>query len=149
MNFQNQKPLFKWKRCSRCWIMKPATTETFYFEKDTNRLSSWCRDCHKARQKKHDEKRRAIAKWIAPEGFKKCSKCGSIKPATNEFFAKHGDGLRSSCKVCGREYTKEYNNRINFKRNEETIKKIKIEMFVKAVVYSILVAILIYLILFK
>lgn len=38
-----------------------------------------------------------------PAGFKRCSKCGAIKPATTEYFhARPGskDGLRPDCKIC-------------------------------------------------
>ena len=31
---------------------------------------------------------------------KQCAKCGEEKPATPEYFHKHGDGLFSQCKVC-------------------------------------------------
>ena len=37
-------------------------------------------------------------------GFKKCSKCGAVLPATAEYFHRHAsekDGLRSTCKACG------------------------------------------------
>lgn len=42
---------------------------------------------------------------------KKCSKCGGVFPATTEYFrkAKRGKyGLRSSCKVCDKEYMKQW-----------------------------------------
>lgn len=38
-----------------------------------------------------------------PEGFKRCSKCKEVKPATTEYFNKRSDrksGLMSWCKVC-------------------------------------------------
>ena len=40
-----------------------------------------------------------------PEGMKKCSKCGELKPANNEYFGnmtKSKDGLKPSCKDCRR-----------------------------------------------
>lgn len=40
---------------------------------------------------------------VIPLRRKKCPKCGTKKPRTSEYFAKHdtsGDGLSSYCKVC-------------------------------------------------
>jgi len=43
------------------------------------------------------------------EGMKKCTKCGEIKPATAEYFNKNGrGGMCSMCRVCRREYSREY-----------------------------------------
>lgn len=43
-------------------------------------------------------------KPAVPEGYKRCSKCGEIKPATVEFFYRKVEkkcGLSCYCKVCG------------------------------------------------
>lgn len=39
---------------------------------------------------------------------KTCSKCGEEKPATAEFFHKHGNGLKAACKICVLEHSKQY-----------------------------------------
>ena len=46
---------------------------------------------------------------------KTCSKCGEEKPATTEYFHKHGKYLRSVCKICVAEYHKQY-----YQANRET-----------------------------
>lgn len=37
-----------------------------------------------------------------PEGYKKCSKCGEVKPATSSYFGRNRKYLRSACKDCAR-----------------------------------------------
>ena len=47
-----------------------------------------------------------------PYVFKRCTKCGEIKLATTEYFRKNKVGkfgLRANCKVCDKEYKKEWN----------------------------------------
>lgn len=44
---------------------------------------------------------------VAPEGYKTCTKCCEVKPATAEYFQrdkKTQDGLKSQCKLCRKEY---------------------------------------------
>lgn len=104
------------KKCSKCGVEKPATTE--YFNKCRNSLQSWCKECkkkhHEANKEEILKKRRE--KWraehpleVIPEGMKKCCKCGEIKPKTSEFFnklKKAKDGFKYECKECKKnEYT--------------------------------------------
>ena len=56
-----------------------------------------------------------------PYVFKKCTKCGEIKLATNEYFSKRKDGkygLRGCCKTCEKERRKKY-----YEQNKEHIKE--------------------------
>ena len=50
---------------------------------------------------------------------KECSKCNNIKPL-DEFHKNKGskDGYRSKCKLCVKEYTKDYNNKNKEKTQE-------------------------------
>ena len=47
-----------------------------------------------------------------PEGFKRCSKCGDVKPV-GEFYVKNKKTglLRTSCKECEKEHVREYNQK--------------------------------------
>lgn len=66
--------------------------------------------------------------------MKTCIKCGCEKPATDEYFPKDKamkDGFKSSCKVCKREYNKQYKaenkaqmieySKKNYQKNKEKI----------------------------
>ena len=60
-----------------------------------------------------------------PEGFKRCSKCGDVKPV-GEFYVKNKKTglLRTSCKECEKERMREYNRRPEVKeRNRERDQK--------------------------
>lgn len=64
------------------------------------------------------------------EGLKECSRCGSLKEATTEFFPKGNgciDGLHSWCKNCWSEYRRKGDNEIN--RLTVNQKKIIIAMY--------------------
>lgn len=46
-----------------------------------------------------------------PAGFKRCTKCGEVKPATKEYFHadSHGkDGLHAACKTCVNVHTRQW-----------------------------------------
>jgi hypothetical protein len=43
--------------------------------------------------------------------MKQCSLCKGEFPATNEYFYKNGDRLRSACKACENERSKRYKSR--------------------------------------
>lgn len=101
------------KVCPKCRQEKPATTEYFNRCKHTrDGLQSWCRECKKKDHLEHKEARnlRARERYRAmhpkeeiPEGFKKCSNCKQLKPATNEYFSlnkRTKDGFAHRCKEC-------------------------------------------------
>ena len=74
------------------------------------------------------------------EGLKRCSKCGEEKPATAEYFYKvkdSKDGLIRECKICRKEYKKQYrqenadkikeNNKQYYTENEDKMKQYREE----------------------
>jgi len=66
------------------------------------------------------------------EGMKKCSKCGEIKPATEEFFSRDKtgkEGLCARCKDCAREYRQKNKDSIReyYEKNKEEIAERKRE----------------------
>lgn len=102
------------KRCSKCGEVKPATTE--YFNRLKGGLQSWCKECKRAdhlRNKEHrnqqamDRYYRLHPKAELPEGFKRCCRCGVIKPSTLEHFGllrKTKDGFKHQCRECVKAY---------------------------------------------
>jgi 5-methylcytosine-specific restriction endonuclease McrA len=61
-----------------------------------------------------------MRRLVLLDGYKKCSKCGVIKPATLGYFCHsgiHKDGLYPSCKICqrarGHEYYQEHSEQVN------------------------------------
>jgi len=63
-----------------------------------------------------------ISQPIKPTQIKKCKKCGEVKPITE--FRKRGNYYINECKICEKEYNKEYNQ-----NNKETIKEYKKEYY--------------------
>lgn len=102
------------KKCSKCGVEKPATTE--YFGRLKDGFQSWCKECKKKDHAKHREQRNKKAteryyelnpKEILPEGMGRCSVCNELKPI--ECFgksSKNKNGHRGQCKQCRhKEYT--------------------------------------------
>lgn len=61
-----------------------------------------------------------------PEGFKRCSKCGELKPGTNEFFSKHKlgkNGLRPHCKACQHDYGQTYYHTDEYRQKQRDYRK--------------------------
>lgn len=136
------------KICSICKNELPATTEYFpYSSKIKNTLRSACKKCtsiknkerHKVYYEKNKEKVNAKnmgnyyknhPKEEIPEGYKKCSVCGEIKPLTIEYFnysTRINDGFRGQCKECrvleyrsNLEHNKD-RSRKNYNNNKEYI----------------------------
>jgi hypothetical protein len=94
------------KRCSKCDKEKPATAEYFsrqYTGRDGLRAD--CKVCAEEYLRKWRAANRGTQKPLAPDGYKICTKCGEIKPATTEYFyhqARGRQGLSAECKVCQR-----------------------------------------------
>lgn len=109
------------KTCTNCKKELPATLE--YFPKSTtikSGLRSRCKECtsyfnKKNHQRYYAENKEKVnkknmenyykrnPKEDIPEGYKKCSACGEVKPKTEEYFGKLSkakDGFRYSCKEC-------------------------------------------------
>ena len=59
-------------------------------------------------KEEHNHKRKLERDGTAREGFKKCNRCGELKPETREYFSTHKKqisaynplGLRGICKEC-------------------------------------------------
>lgn len=102
----------EYKKCSRCGKEKPATIE--HFNRCKNGLQSWCKECKKEYHIEHraEHNKKAMERYYklhpkeeVPEGFKKCSNCKQLKPATNEYFSlnkRTKDGFAYRCKECRR-----------------------------------------------
>lgn len=105
------------KRCTQCGRELPATREFFTPDRRSSTgLLSACKECCKQRQRvrrlalepdaaerygKIDEQR-----TLLQQGFKRCTACERILPATRDFFspaARGRDGLTSRCKECVRD----------------------------------------------
>lgn len=84
-----------YKRCRSCLTAKPATLEYFYSNKNRPyNLTDHCKSCLQARYRKHPPKP------PTPKGFKRCTICDELKPATTKHFWLKG---RSSwCIPCTR-----------------------------------------------
>lgn len=139
------------KTCTNCKKELPATLE--YFPKSTtikSGLRSRCKECtsyfnKKNHQRYYAENKEKVnkknmenyykrnPKEDIPEGYKKCSACGEVKPKTEEYFGKLSkakDGFRYSCKECRRniEYLPNQKaiikkSRMHYKENKEQHRK--------------------------
>lgn len=93
------------KRCSKCGLEHPATTE-FYppAKRGKYGVGAECRRCKNTRQLNSNRERGVKSKArIIIDGKQRCTTCGQWKPATPEFFARSKSlplGIRASCKAC-------------------------------------------------
>lgn len=92
------------KQCKACKEFFLHTSEFFGKRKTgINGLDNLCKKCRReykiaAYMKEHPPKPKEV-----PDGFKKCTSCLQILPATLEYFHAHSrnlDGLRTPCKRC-------------------------------------------------
>jgi hypothetical protein len=120
------------RRCSKCGIEKPATSEFFYRRHDRPLgLQYKCKECKNS----EDHEQRLVNNPPKPQprdGHKICTKCGEEKLATLEFFYGQkiaSDGLHPWCKTCHNanhktwvdahpEYSKAYMRRYNAENKE-------------------------------
>src|SRR5579884_260641 len=87
------------KTCYKCGESKPATSEFFVTgKKSKNGLRNLCKVC------KNQARRTTVP---LPEGFRQCSRCKQVLPASHEFFyfhRRHGqERLDNYCIPCHRE----------------------------------------------
>jgi len=85
------------KQCTRCKKHKPATTEFFNRKRKTS-LNSWCKQC----MTEYMREKRGTPE-PPPDGYKQCSVCKQVKPATREFFERSRTFQRqreSKCRQC-------------------------------------------------
>ena len=89
------------KKCSKCKQIKPVSE----FGKDSARKDGFCPQCKICRNRQAAEYRKRQAskeKIIITTGlYKKCTKCGGIKPVS-EFYKRScsKDGFSLKCKIC-------------------------------------------------
>lgn len=95
--------------CNTCGKSKPLTTEFFFLHKRSG-FYKRCRVCSSEVKKGLRPKKFTHAP-PAPTGFKCCTKCKEIKPATAEYFARERDGkfgLQPHCKACMKQINAEW-----------------------------------------
>lgn len=99
------------KVCSKCSQSKEASIAHYQSAKSTlDKLSSWCRECHKSYQKAYRESEKSI-KTPIPDGIKQCSRCSVQKPyADFSPNLKLKSKMHSSCRSCQKEYQQERND---------------------------------------
>lgn len=86
----------KLKRCKKCHVDLPMTTE--FFHKNGDGFHPECKECRNNSRRKSN---RSVTKLV--DGKKECSKCHNFFPATIEFFHKSSQGilgLSAKCKQC-------------------------------------------------
>ena len=97
------------KRCTKCGEERPLSD--FYFRKDKGIHYAHCKQCHNEYNRVRLQEYRKLhpkpQPQPLPEGHKRCSKCGEVKPYES-FFRKSAskDGRESECKACYFERTK-------------------------------------------
>lgn len=95
------------KECHRCHDIKPLTD----FNNDKNAPGGkdrWCRDCKRAYYG-YTPNRGPYLYKPASDGYRHCSQCGALHPATKEFFrwsAQSGIGYK--CRECSRKQARDY-----------------------------------------
>ena len=92
------------RRCKYCQQELPLSEfASKGITKGKEYLATECKACYRHR---HGQKPRKFLN--RPDGMRLCSRCNQEFPATTEFFSRQGDGLVSRCKVCEKEYQREY-----------------------------------------
>lgn len=90
------------KTCTKCRLTKSAD-EFYAHPKTKDRLTSWCRECTKAKARGHDSPPHRPTTYVDGSNEKACSKCKAVKPLTA--FNDHPQtrsGKTSWCKDCVR-----------------------------------------------
>lgn len=89
------------KFCSGCNKYKPTATQFYSDKSKSDGLTTLCKKCKSPEGKARRDREKALN--APPEGFRKCTACDAVKPATTEYFdlrdAKRGT-LHSECKPC-------------------------------------------------
>ncbi len=112
------------RQCTKCKQEFPATSEYFRTRSESQwRLSSWCRDCHRA----YDHARHQTHyPTNVPNGYRRCTTCGEDLPATLEYFhalklGKHG--LNPQCRNCRKTYKREDKHLYEQRRSQKAYRK--------------------------
>lgn len=99
------------KACSKCNIIKSAIN--FQKRHKTNRLLSWCKDCHNFHNRERDRKKRELLPkkkvYIPKEGNKYCPTCEVEKPLESFYnVSTRFDGKSKACKICSNKIDMKY-----------------------------------------
>lgn len=102
------------KQCTRCKERKPLTVFP------SNKTCSGGREgvCNKCRAQRR--KSGPPPELPTPAGFRRCTKCAELKPATIEYFnagKRYKGGWRSQCKECERAYNERNKDRVRKRRS--------------------------------
>lgn len=104
------------KRCSKCKKLKPKTTE--YFSRHKEWFQCQCKECHnqyhlehreetmEKNNKRYRERHPLVPKEVLPDGTKRCTQCGELKLASENFgpSKRNKSGYRPDCTQCRKEY---------------------------------------------
>lgn len=94
----SDSPTIPRRQCPKCKNFFPLTKDYFHIcNRKPGGFASHCKSCRNAAQRK------PVTEEPIPDGFKRCTKCKGIFPATPEFFYKtplQKSGFRSWCKAC-------------------------------------------------
>ena len=83
----------KTKICTKCNKRKKITQ---FYKRVTGIIDSWCKECKKEHNKKHDKHKCLDCDKLIWNGFERCKHCAKIhqyktRPETNPMFGKKGD----------------------------------------------------------
>lgn len=96
-----RRVMLKLKRCSKCGLEKPATTDFFCRRSSSiDGLRYECKDCQQESQRDLRIRKGLCVRYLPPHGLKRCPKCGLDKPATVEFFGRNNGFLYTYCRPC-------------------------------------------------
>lgn len=110
--YQFDPSVIAYRRCSECKQEKLVSLENFLPDNHAKYgVSHVCKECWKPYVKRLAEERAAQPQ----EPMRTCTgPCGQPFPATTEYFAREGPGLRTRCRRCQAKQTK-----ANYKLHEE------------------------------
>lgn len=107
------------KRCSRCKVVHPATTEFFTVRRRAkDGLSEYCKTCRKQQYQE------GLQRNVERPASLVCRGCNKEFPFTEEFFYKNGRnkyGFFTICKTCHAEQGK--NNRIPYRERRNALRR--------------------------
>lgn len=96
------------KVCTLCKTEFPATAEYFTLKRARkDGLDSWCRKCKNNYDRKGREPQKIMQPRSIKSGYKMCTKCLSVLPASMGYFGKSKRGkygIGSICKSCAKAY---------------------------------------------
>mgnify|MGYP001559273375 CR=1 FL=1 len=126
-------PETPFKKCTKCGVVKPLSAE--HFSPRPSRPLGFLSRCRECVAQVDAERKRKLRKFGPGErrqheepGMQRCSKCGTVHPATLEYFGpkpRCSNGLASWCRECTR--TKARDGRAKLRKSDHGKQKIKKE----------------------